>query len=152
MARNHVFNICKQARPFLTPLLNGRSMSGYSRLVFCTACTVMIILAGVTGGCTSSPSPSPANTQTASPGGSAVTIKNFAFDPPALTVKTGTGVTWTNQDPAPHAIVSDTGSPASFSSGSLATGASYTYTFTRAGTYTYICSIHPSMKGSITVQ
>jgi plastocyanin len=67
-------------------------------------------------------------------------------------VKTGTGVTWTNQDPAPHAIVSDTGSPASFSSGSLATGASYTYTFTRAGTYTYICSIHPSMKGSITVQ
>jgi len=112
----------------------------------------MIILAGMTAGCTSSPSPSPANTQTASPGGSAITIKNFAFDPPSLTVKTGTGVTWINQDTAPHAIVSDTGSPASFSSGSLPSGASYTFTFTRAGTYPYICSIHPSMKGSITVR
>ena len=112
----------------------------------------MIILAGMAGGCTSAPSPSPANTQTASPGGSAIIIKNFAFDPPALTVKTGTSVTWTNQDPAPHAIVSDTGSPAPFSSGSLPAGASYTFTFTQAGTYPYSCSIHPSMKGSITVQ
>jgi len=69
--------------------------------------------------------------------------QNFAFDPSPLTVRTGTVVTWTNQDAAPHTIVSDAGSPAAFSSDSLSTGASYTFTFTQPGTYTYHCSIHP---------
>jgi plastocyanin len=85
-------------------------------------------------------------------GGNSITIKNFAFYPSSLTVKTGTVVTWVNQDGASHTIVSDTGSPAAFSSDSLSTGASFPFTFTQAGTYTYHCSFHPSMKGTIIVQ
>jgi plastocyanin len=89
---------------------------------------------------------------TSTGGGNTIAIKNFAFNPSSLTVKTGTVVTWLNQDGVPHIIVSDTGSPAAFSSDSLSSGASYTFTFTQPGTYTYHCSIHPSMKGTIIVQ
>jgi plastocyanin len=78
--------------------------------------------------------------------------QNFAFNPPSMTVKTGTTVTWMNNDGTPHTIVTDNGSTASFSSDPLATGAVYTFTFTQPGTYTYHCSIHPSMKGEIIVQ
>jgi plastocyanin len=95
--------------------------------------------------------PATAAPTTSAGGGNTVVIKNFAFDPSQLTVKTGTVVKWTNQDGAPHTIVSDTGSPAAFSSDSLSSGASYTFTFTQPGTYTYHCSIHPSMKGTIMV-
>ena len=51
----------------------------------------------------------------------------------------------------PHTIVSDTGSPVTFSSDSISSGASYSFTFTQPGTYAYHCSIHPSMKGTIIV-
>jgi plastocyanin len=127
-------------------------MSAYSRREFCTACIVLVILACTVTGCSSSQAPAaPAGTP-ASPGGNTISIKNFAFEPSALTVKTGTTVTWVNNDGASHTIVSDTGSPASFSSDPFTTGASYTFTFTQPGTYSYHCSIHPSMKGTVTVQ
>jgi plastocyanin len=111
---------------------------------------ILLMLAGAAAGCTSSPAPaaSPAPAE----GGNAITIKNFAFSPASLTVKSGTTVTWTNQDSPPHIVVSDTGSAAAFSSDSLSTGASYSFTFIQAGTYPYHCSIHPSMKGTIVVQ
>jgi plastocyanin len=103
-------------------------------------------------GCTSYQTPPATAAPTISAaGGNTVFIKNFAFDPSTLTVKSGTVVTWINQDGASHAIVSDTGSPAAFSSDSLSSGASYSFTFTQPGTYTYHCSIHPSMKGTIIV-
>ena len=69
-----------------------------------------------------------------------------------LTIRTGTTVTWTNQDSAPHQIASDSGSPLSFSSDSLSNGASYQVTFAEPGTYSYHCAIHPSMKGTVVVQ
>jgi len=84
--------------------------------------------------------------------GNTIAIKNFAFDPSTLTVKSGSGVMWTNLDSAPHAIVFDIGSPVTYSSGSLPPGSSYSLSFTKLGTYTYHCSIHPSMKGTIVVQ
>ena len=128
-------------------------MPEHSRLLFCTACIVVVILACMAAGCTS-PQTAPATTSphAATSGGNAIAIKNFAFDPVPLAVKTGTAVTWTNQDSAPHTIVSDAGSPVPFSSNSLSTGASYSFTFTQPGTYTYHCSIHPSMKGTVVVQ
>jgi plastocyanin len=123
-----------------------------SRFMFCLACVVLLIVSCMAAGCSSSQAPpAPAAPTTSAAGGNTVIIKNFAFDPSSLTVKSGTGVTWTNQDGATHTIVSDTGSPVAFSSGSLASGASYSFTFTQPGTYTYHCSIHPSMKGSIIV-
>jgi plastocyanin len=79
-------------------------------------------------------------------------IKNFEFSPATLTIKTGTTVTWMNQDGAPHQIASDPGSVVAFISESLENGASYQFTFNQPGTYSYYCTIHPSMKGTIIVQ
>jgi amicyanin len=77
----------------------------------------------------------------------AIAIANFSFQPPALTIKTGTTVVWTNEDPTPHQIKSDT-----FNSSTLSKGQTFSFTFGTAGTYDYSCAIHPSMKGQIIVQ
>jgi len=85
----------------------------------------------------------------------AVTIQNFAFGPPAVTVPKGTTVTWTNQDPTTHTIVSDAtsqkGAGQVFMSNPLGRGQSFSFTFTESGTFPYHCGIHPSMMGTITV-
>ena len=122
--------------------------------MFCLISVILLVLACTCAGCTSPQSPSaPAATTPVPAGGSnAVMIKNFAFSPATLTVKTGSTVTWTNQDVAPHQVASDPGTPVAFSSDSLVNGASYQFTFTQPGTYTYHCTIHPNMKGTIIVQ
>jgi plastocyanin len=81
----------------------------------------------------------------------AVTIDNFSFSPTTLTVKRGTTVVWTNKDDDVHTVKSDEG-PQAFKSSALDTGDSFTVTFDKAGTYQYICSIHPHMQGKIIVQ
>jgi plastocyanin len=82
--------------------------------------------------------------------GNAVAIKGFAFSPAALTVKVGTTVTWTNADGDAHTVTSqDPGGP--LQSAALATGQSYSYTFTKPGTYAYLCTIHPFMTATVTV-
>lgn len=80
-------------------------------------------------------------------GSNSIEIRNFSFNPAKLTIKAGTTVTWTNGDSAPHQIKSD-----SFNSSPLSQGQSYSFQFNDPGTYDYICSIHPSMKGEIVVQ
>jgi amicyanin len=122
--------------------------------MFCSACVILLVLTCTCAGCTSPQSPSAPTATTPVPAGgsNAVMIKNFAFSPATLTVKTGSTVTWTNQDAAPHQVASDPGTPVAFSSDSLANGASYQFTFTQPGTYTYHCTIHPNMKGTIIVQ
>ena len=84
-------------------------------------------------------------------GGTNIEISNFAFSPQTLRVQAGDAVTitWTNNDLAPHIIVSDTGNE--LTSEKLNQGNSYSHIFTTAGTYNYHCSIHPSMKGQIIV-
>jgi plastocyanin len=81
-------------------------------------------------------------------GAGAVTIKDFAFNPGDLTVAKGTTVTWKNDDSATHRIKSGDGS---FDSKDLKNGDSFDHTFDTAGSFDYICGIHPSMKGKITV-
>ncbi|MDD5181788.1 MAG: DUF333 domain-containing protein [Candidatus Nanoarchaeia archaeon] len=78
-----------------------------------------------------------------------VSIKDFAFNPGTATIRTGNTVVWTNDDSAPHKIIADDNS---FESVSLSSGDSFSYTFSEAGTYSYHCSIHPSMKGTVEVQ
>ncbi|TMG23839.1 MAG: plastocyanin [Chloroflexi bacterium] len=99
-----------------------------------------------------SPSPSPAAASTspaASTGaGNAVEIKGFAFNPPSITVKVGAKVTWTNQDSTGHTVTFDQGGD---TSDTLASGKTYSEDFTKAGTFTYHCRIHPSMKGTVVV-
>lgn len=80
----------------------------------------------------------------------AVSIDNFTFSPPKLTVKAGTTITWTNRDDIPHGIASSNNA---FSrSKALDTDDAFLFTFTTPGTYQYFCYIHPHMVGTIVVE
>lgn len=78
-----------------------------------------------------------------------VAIFNYKFDPETVTVPVGTTVTWTNKDEIPHTVASTDNSFKG--SGGLDTGDSYSYTFTKPGTYSYYCTLHPFMKGTVVV-
>ena len=91
------------------------------------------------GGGNNNPPPPPANT---------VSIVGMSFSPASLTVKAGTTVTWTNNDNMTHTVTSDGGS---FDSGDITVGSKYSKVFATTGSFAYHCSIHPTMKGTITV-
>jgi plastocyanin len=78
-----------------------------------------------------------------------VKIDNFSFGPETLTVPVGTTVTWTNRDDIPHTVVSTDGV---FKSKVRDTDEKFSYTFAKAGTYSYYCSVHPKMTGKVVVQ
>jgi plastocyanin len=78
-----------------------------------------------------------------------VKIDNFSFGPTALTVPVGTTVTWTNRDDIPHTVVSTDGV---FKSKALDTDDKFSFVFSKPGTYSYFCSIHPKMTGQVVVQ
>jgi plastocyanin len=78
-----------------------------------------------------------------------VKIDNFSFGPQTLTVSVGTTVVWTNRDDIPHTVVSTDGV---FKSKVRDTDEKFSYTFTKAGTYAYFCSVHPKMTGKVVVQ
>jgi len=80
--------------------------------------------------------------------GTTVTIAKFMFGPDTLTVPAGATVTWTNEDGDPHTVVAKDGS---FRSGALTKGGTYQHTFDKAGTYQYLCSIHPFMVATVVV-
>ena len=90
-----------------------------------------------------SPAPSPA------PATMEVKIDNFSFGPTSITVAVGTTVTWTNRDDIPHTVVSTDGV---FKSKVMDTDENFSFTFTKAGTFAYFCSIHPKMTGTVVVQ
>src|SRR5215203_3823787 len=77
-----------------------------------------------------------------------VSIEDFFFSPANMTVAPGTTVMWVNNGQAPHTSTADDGT---WDSGTLQPGKSFSFTFDQAGTYTYHCSIHPDMTGTITV-
>jgi plastocyanin len=78
-----------------------------------------------------------------------VAIHDFKFQPARLVVSRGTRVIWTNRDSDPHTINSK---PAHWSSAALDTGSSFAVLTKRAGTFTYICTIHPFMHGTVIVK
>jgi plastocyanin len=78
-----------------------------------------------------------------------IVIKDFGFSPAALTVSRGTRVTWRNLDGEPHTVASTTGA---FRSGALDQQDTFSFQFDQPGTYRYVCTIHPHMSGTITVQ
>jgi len=105
---------------------------------------VLLLFAGssrVTASNSSNDQPSPLS--------AAVKIDNFVFGPQAITVPVGATVTWTNKDDIPHTAVSTDGV---FKSRVMDTDENFSYTFTKAGTYSYYCSIHPKMTGKVVVQ
>jgi len=90
----------------------------------------------------------PGTTGTAGPGTNEVFIQGMAFNPSTITVAAGTTVTWTNKDAIAHTVTSKT---KLFDSGSIASNGTFSYTFATAGTFSYYCSIHPSMIATVTV-
>jgi plastocyanin len=78
-----------------------------------------------------------------------VTIDNFTFTPPELTVAVGTTVKWVNHDDIPHSVVDGN---KTFRSKALDTDDSFSFTFASAGTYSYFCGLHPHMQGKIIVK
>ncbi len=77
-----------------------------------------------------------------------VEIVDFAYDPDPVTIEEGGKVIWQNEDSAPHTATADDGS---FDTGTLEEGKRGSETFKKAGTYSYICSIHPDMTGTVEV-
>ena len=92
-----------------------------------------------------------ASAATPAAGGAAtrVEIDNLAFIPPAVTIAVGEAVEWTNNDSIAHTA---TAADEAFDSGILSEGQTFTHTFDTAGTFDYICTIHPFMRGTVTVQ
>jgi plastocyanin len=89
----------------------------------------------------------PGNDQLAA--AAAVKIDNFSFGPQTITVPVGATVTWTNADDIPHTAVSTDGV---FKSKVMDTDEKFSYTFTKAGKYSYYCTIHPKMTGQVVVR
>lgn len=87
-------------------------------------------------------------------GGSDVTIMTFQFKPTPMEVRSGTRVTWTNTDDITHTVTS--GTPDSrdgqFNSPLSGKGATFSFSFAKAGTYGYFCDRHQSMRGEIRVK
>ncbi|MFE3035865.1 cupredoxin family copper-binding protein [Streptomyces canus] len=80
-----------------------------------------------------------------------VDITGYKFgDGKQLVVEVGQTVRWTNHDSAPHTVTT-TKAPVAFDSGTLQKGESWSYTFTKAGTYEYYCAVHPDMVSSVKV-
>ena len=93
----------------------------------------------------------PAATAAAQQSGTAsnqVRIVDFSFTPPTIDVPVGTKVTWTNAGPSNHTVTANDGS---FDSGTIQRNGSYSFTPTKAGTFAYHCSIHPTMQATLIV-
>jgi plastocyanin len=110
-------------------------------------------------GSTSATTPTPTDTTgaasnptatTASSGNATiVSVQNFNFSPASITIKAGTTVEWDGKS-GDHEVKNDDGSTVTYD-GPVPTGGKFTFTFTKAGTYTYHCAIHPSMHGTVIV-
>ena len=108
-----------------------------------------LVVVGALSGCGGgTAAPPPAGSP---PAGPLVRVADFSFTPHALTVPIGTTVTWEFEQPdAPHNVVSTTG-PAGFDSGPPQGRGVFRFTFRAAGTYTYLCQVHPNMTGTVVV-
>lgn len=119
---------------------------------------------GATTGATTGGTSSAAPTATTAPAATATTAVNatsvkiigasgaYSFSPASVTIKVGDTVTWTNNSNVPHTTTSDSNSAVAWDSSAIDTGGgTFSFVFTKAGTYTYHCSFHPFMHGTIVV-
>jgi plastocyanin len=93
---------------------------------------------------TSTPAAAPAAGATV-----AVSMKNIQFAPKSVTAKVGQTVKWTNDDSVDHNVTATSGE--TFKSSTFGQGATYSHKLTKAGTISYVCTIHPGMAGTIIV-
>jgi plastocyanin len=123
-------------------------------LMLIAALTLLVVGCDAGGGgstATTAPGGGPTTVVNGQIGGNEIQVvmSNRAFDPATITVNVGDTVTWLNQDAPQHDVVVDNGE---FTSEPFDQGQTFSFTFTKAGTYTYHCSIHPGMTGTVTVQ
>ena len=109
----------------------------------------LLMMTAFGGTRTVSASPIAASNAADGPAPAAVKIDNFTFSPNPVTIAVGTQVRWTNHDDVPHTVVAD---DKSFKSKALDTDDAFTYTFTKPGTYSYFCGLHPRMTGKVVVK
>jgi plastocyanin len=116
-----------------------------------TLLLALLVAACGSGAATTSPPGAETTAVTSQGGGTGtqVIMTNRSYDPQTVTVNVGDTVTWVNQDAPQHDVVADNGE---FQSQLFDQGQSFSFTFTKAGTYPYHCSIHPGMNGTVIVQ
>jgi plastocyanin len=130
-------------------------MTGMRRMLLLLCALVALAAAGCGGsdnGGSSSSAASSTSTAASSSGGGGVAIKmqNIQFAPKDVTVKVGQKVTWTNDDSVDHNVTAQSG--ADFKSKDFGNGATFSFTPDKAGTIKYVCTIHPGMTATLTVQ
>jgi plastocyanin len=111
--------------------------------------TGAIALAGCGGG-SSADDGAAAGPKTTADGGVEVSMKGIAYQPKTVAVRVGQRITWVNDDDVLHDVASTSGDE--FKSELFKKGKSFSYTPTRAGTISYVCTIHPGMEGTIEVR
>ncbi len=116
--------------------------------------TLGLLMASCGGGNGDTTTTAPAGSSTTVGGSSGghevqVIMTDLSYDPETVTIKVGDTVTWVNQDAPQHDVIADNGE---FKSDLFDRGQTFSYTFTKAGTYPYHCSIHPGMAGTVVVE
>ncbi|HEX4348096.1 MAG TPA: plastocyanin/azurin family copper-binding protein [Vicinamibacterales bacterium] len=119
-----------------------------AKLIAIAALTGMFAACGGSSNSNTNPT-SPSSASGISIVSSASTMTTTAFNPNPMVVAKGTTVTWTNNDTTTHTSTADNGM---WSSGGIAPGGTFSTTLQTAGTFTYHCTIHPGMVGTMTVQ
>jgi plastocyanin len=117
------------------------------------ALTLLVVVGTLAAGCGGGGSSSSGGGSTTTAagaqggGGNAVTIDNLAFSPATLHVKAGQQVTWTNKQDIAHTVTADGGA----FDHQMPPGATFSFTFDKAGSFPYHCTIHPSMTAKVEV-
>jgi plastocyanin len=141
-----------------SPLQQAKDLADVDDYALAHTVLVEAMLQPVLSGCSDSaapapmhgspaPEPAPAPAPAPAPTNAAVEIHDFAFSPKTIAVPVGTTVTWTNKDGTEHNVTG-----AGLKSASFGADGTYSYTFAKAGTFMYACSLHPQMKGTVTVR
>lgn len=125
------------------------------------ALAVVVIVGAAAFALTSSNPPSPtvakpaATTKpdtTSAVATTSINIQDFSFTPTPIKAKIGDTVTWINHDSASHTVTADTTSADMPDSPTLDKDQTYSFTFKKAGTYTYSCTFHPQMRAKVIVE
>ncbi|MFD6247713.1 cupredoxin domain-containing protein [Streptomyces roseolus] len=132
-------------------LVRPRSRTPHTVVAIAVLCLLTAL-----AGCSSSGGPAPTSTSPSAPSSMSVSeerivIKDFRFEPADLTVAPGAKVSVVNEDSAPHTVTAQAAD--AFDTGTVEGGETATFTApSAAGTYRYLCGIHPSMTGALTVR
>lgn len=125
-------------------------VSRISRPRLLAGLSALLVVLVLTSACGPEPKKAGGGGKAASAAGSTtVRVKDFSFGPQNLTVTKGTKVTWRFEDDTDHTVTADKNA---FKSGNLKNGKTYSFTFNTPGKFSYICSIHQYMTGSVTVK